>query len=295
MPFAHRLIGCNIRPEPPVAQPISAPKHSVVERHPVLFYFALTFAISWLGAFLVVAPRLLRSEPVPQLVGVLMFPVMLLGPSISGIALTWILDGGRGIEALFSRMRRFRLPLGWYAVLLIPPALILVVLVCLTNFVSAVFAPGSFLKGVGFGVPAGLLEEIGWTGYALPKMTRKTSALAASIRLGLLWSIWHLPVIDFLGTASPHGRFLPAYFLAFTAAMTAMRVLIAWSYVNTESLWLAQLVHISSTGSLVALSPARVNSEQEALWYGIYALAVWAVVVILAKLFGMRLRRQVSG
>jgi membrane protease YdiL (CAAX protease family) len=274
---------------------MAALKRAVVEPYPVLFYFALTFAISWLGAFLVVAPRLGRGEPVPRLSGVLMFPVMLLGPSIAGIALTRILDGDRGIQALFSRMRRIRLPLRWYAVLLIPPALILLVLVCMTNFVSAVFAPASFFKGMAFGVPAGLFEEIGWTGYAFPKMSRKTSALAASIQLGLLWSIWHFPVIDFLGTASPHGRYLAAYFLAFTATMTAIRVLIAWSYVNTESLWLAQLLHISSTGSLVALSPARVNSEQEALWYAVYALGLWSVVAILAQLFGMRLRREVSG
>jgi uncharacterized protein len=274
---------------------MTALKRAVVERYPVLFYFALTFAISWLGAFLVVAPRLMRGEPVPRLSGVLMFPVMLLGPSIAGIALTRILCKGRGIQALFSRMRRIGLPLRWYAVLLIPPALILLVLVCMTNFVSAVFAPGSFWKGMAFGVPAGLVEEIGWTGYAFPKMSRKTSALAASIQLGLLWSIWHFPVIDFLGTASPHGRYLAAYFLAFTATMTAIRVLIAWSYINTESLWLAQLLHISSTGSLVALSPARVSSEQEALWYAVYALGLWSVVAILAKLFGMRLTREVSG
>ena len=234
----------------------------------------------------------MRGEPVPRLSGVLMFPVMLLGPLITGICLTRIADGRPGIETLFSRMRRLRLPLRWYAVLLIPPSLILVVLLCMTHFVSAVFAPGTFLKGVVFGLPAGFLEEIGWTGYAFPKMNRQTSALAASIQLGLLWSMWHLPVIDFLGTASPHGRSLPAYFLAFTLAMTAMRVLIAWSYINTESLWLAQLLHVSSTASLVALSPPRVNSEQEALWYAVYALGLWAVVGILARLWGMRLRRK---
>ena len=125
----------------------------------MLLYFALTFAISWLGAFLVIAPRLMRGEPVPGLSGVLMFPVMLLGPSSAGIALTRILDGPSGIVALFLRMRRFAVPLHWYAVLLIPPSLILVVLLCMQNFVSAVFAPGSFLRGVAFGVPAGLFED----------------------------------------------------------------------------------------------------------------------------------------
>ena len=277
-----------------VPQPTSTRRESSSERHPVLTYFGLTFAISWLGAFLTVAPRLLRGETIPRLSGVHMFPVMLLGPCISGIALTRIVDGRSGLQCLLLRMRRLSVPIRWYAVLLIPPATILIVLLSMKSFISPVFAPGSFLKGIAFGVPAGIFEEIGWTGYALPKMYRKTHALAASILLGWLWALWHLPVIDFLGTAAPHGRFLGAYFLAFSAAMTAMRVLIAWIYVNTDSVLLAQLMHISSTGSLVVLSPAQVNPGQEALWYGVYAVALWAAVAIMAGLFGSRLRRESS-
>ena len=69
---------------------------------------------SWMDAFLLVAPRLLRHEVIPQMDGILMFPVMLLGPGISGILLARAVDGPRGLTDLFARMRRLSLGARWY-------------------------------------------------------------------------------------------------------------------------------------------------------------------------------------
>src|ERR1700758_769381 len=120
---------------------------SLVKRHPVAAYFILTFAISWLGALAVVAPRHLRGETIPKFSGILMFPVMLLGPGVSAILLTRVVDGTSGQRNLFSRMRRIRVGARWYAPLLIPPITILLVLLFLNSFVSPVFAPGRFFVG----------------------------------------------------------------------------------------------------------------------------------------------------
>jgi membrane protease YdiL (CAAX protease family) len=262
-----------------------------VRRYPVTAYFALTFTISWTGALLVAAPYLIRSESLPKMSGIMMFPAMLLGPSIAGIILAARTSGRGGLRDLFSRMLPLRVPARWYTVLLIPPTLVLTVLLALETLVSPDFAPNRFLVGFLFGLPAGFLEEIGWTGYAFPRMGSQGNRLAPSILLGLLWATWHLPVVDYLGTATPHGAYWLPFLLAFTAAMTAVRVLIAWIFTNTQSVFLAQLMHCSSTGSLVIFGAPRATAGQETAWYSVYGAALWLVVAVVVLTVGKRFRR----
>lgn len=245
-------------------------------QHPVASYFAMTFAISWTGALLVALPKLLRHEELPRLTGILMFPAMLFGPSLSGIVMTWVCDGRAGLGDLFARMGRWRVG-PWYAALLIPPVLVLGVLTVLSNSVSAAFAPNFFWMGMLFGVPAGLLEEIGWSGFAYPRM-RTRGAMRGAVVLGLLWVIWHVPVINWLGTVTPHGRNWWPFFLAFGFAMTAVRVIICWLYSQTGSVLLTQWMHVSSTGALVIFSAPRVSGLEEAAWYVAYGAVLWVLV-----------------
>jgi membrane protease YdiL (CAAX protease family) len=275
----------------PLAVPID--RESFAKRHPVFSYFALTYAISWASALLVVLPHLIRHEAVPKLAGVLMFPVMLLGPSVTGIVLTRLLDGRAGLSELFVRMRRISFAPAWYAMLLVPPVLVFTVLLSLKTFVSPTYAPNHFLPGLGFGLLAGFVEEIGWMGYAFPRMRTYWSPFVSAALLGVLWGTWHLPVIDYLGAATPHGAYLLPFFLAFTAAMTAMRELIAFIYTRTKSVLLAQLMHASSTSALVVLSPAGVSAAQEVVWYVLYGAVLWAVVaIVMLQVQGFARRRH---
>src|SRR2546425_6926870 len=97
---------------------------SSIRRHPVASYFLITFLVSWTLAFSVVSPELFQGRPISQFDGILMFPAMLVGPAVTGIVLTRIVDGEIGLTGLFSQMRKWRV--GKYALgLLVPPILIL--------------------------------------------------------------------------------------------------------------------------------------------------------------------------
>lgn len=268
------------------------PLRIVVQKKPVLSYFILTFLISWVGAFALVARKLVLGEPISKLDGILMFPIMILGPPLASLILNYLNGAKKAVRDIFVRMHPGRIRRTWLMALLIPPAVILLVLLILSKTISPAYRPGSFWPGFSFGIVAGILEEMGWMGFAFPNLIRNRTALSGGIILGLIWSIWHLPVINFLGSASPHGEDWLVYFLSFTTVMTAIRVLIAWIYQNTESLLLCQLAHISSTGFLVVFSPSPITPAQEPVWYFAYAFVLWMIVAWIVYRFGKNLKRK---
>ncbi|HKD05743.1 MAG TPA: CPBP family intramembrane glutamic endopeptidase [Bryobacteraceae bacterium] len=257
-------------------------------RRPLFMYFVLAYSISWGGGLALTSRYWMRGQVIPKMSGLLMFPAMLLGPSIAGLTLTYATQGKAGVRRMFSQMRTAWSP-RWLAAVAIPPGLVLGVLLGMHVLVSPVFVPNHFWIGVTFGCAAGFLEEIGWTGFAFPTMRLRRTALRAAITLGMIWSVWHIPVIDYLGSATPHGPYLIPFFLAFLAAMTALRVLICWVYANTGSLLLAQMLHAGSTGALAVLGPSQVTARQEATWYAVYGLTLWIVVAIITKRNGSNL------
>jgi membrane protease YdiL (CAAX protease family) len=253
------------------------------QNYPASAYFIITFTISWLGAFILIAPKLFNNQAISTTDGILMFPVMIVGPVCACIILTKMSEGKTGIRNLLSRMSKWKVPVKWYLIALItPPLLILITLIFLKSWVSSAYTPNFFAFGFLFGIPAGFLEEIGWTGYAFPKMRLKHNFINSSVLLGFIWGLWHLPVIDFLGAASPHGKYLIFFAVSFIAAMAAIRVIISWIYSKTNSIILAQFMHMVSTSSLVIFGPKLVSAAQESLWYMLYAGLLWITVLILS-------------
>ena len=247
-----------------------------IQDHPLGAFFLVAFAIPWLPSILVAGPKFLRGEDI-ELLTVIIGIAMFAAPILSGILMAFIVDGKRGIGEIFSRMKIWRVG-KWYLTLLIFPVLILVVSLLLSATVSSDFAPVFLIGSIMMGIAAGFLEELGWMGFAFPKMREKHGLIRASVYLGLIHGLWHFP-LWFLFQYSDLGVFWFPYFIAFVVMLVALRVIMAWAYSHTNSLLLSQLIHASSTGFLFVLTPEYIEPLNEVIFYSVYAVFLWVVAL----------------
>jgi membrane protease YdiL (CAAX protease family) len=167
---------------------------SLVKRHPLVAFFVLTYALSWL------AWPLWASGLYP------IAPVFSFAPFLAALVVLAVIRGKGGVGGLLRRMVRWRVGLGWYAVALLVPAGITVAAVVLNVLLGARAPSAADLGGwtvllPGFAVAllipglGGAWEEPGWRGFALPRLQSGRSALFAALVLGVLVAGWHVPLM----------------------------------------------------------------------------------------------------
>jgi len=244
--------------------------------HLTISYFVIAFLISWGGSILGGGKNFVQGK-IPELIDILPMGIaMLLGPSFSGIVLTYIDNGRKGINYLFKRMKKWKINVRWYGATLIFPILILIILMPLSVLVTKELAPTFFPIGILIGLFAGFIEETGWMGFVYPKLRLRHGILRASIYLGILHAFWHI-VADFLGNYRDFGTIWFLYFISFTVFIVALRIIIVWVYEKTKSLFLAQLMHASSSGFLSVFVPAGIAGEKWLVFYAVYAITLWII------------------
>ncbi|MDX1436722.1 MAG: CPBP family intramembrane glutamic endopeptidase [Anaerolineales bacterium] len=253
---------------------------NLMRRRPVASYFIVAFLISWGGTIAFgLGPFLSGMEPdLPDLMPMVM--IMLSGPLLAGISMTYLTDGRDGLRDLFARMRKWNVGGRWYLSLLIFPALILAVQIPLSIWFNRGLAPIFNPIGIIAGLMAGLQEETGWMGFAYPKMRLRMSALGASIVLGLIHAVWHTAA-DFFGNFNTMGEDWLPYFVGFFSFVVALRIIIAWIYENTQSVFMTMLAHASSTGFLGILVPTANATQIWPVFYAVYTAALGLVAAFI--------------
>lgn len=255
---------------------------SLIKDHPLVAYFVLAFALSWSASLAILGPSFVQRAPFRLEHAALALTGMMLGPFLSGIILTRLVDGPVGLQALWSRMRTWQVGFRWWAAaLLIFPLTLMLVLLVLSQLISPAYAFGFQALGIAYGLLAGFFEETGWTGFAVPRMTTKYGALGGAVILGLLHGLWHLPA-DFMGSSRAFGAYwLPHFAACWIVGIVALRITMVWLYNHTSSVLLGQIMHASFTGSLIVLSPTPIVPANETFWYIIFAIALSIVAAII--------------
>ena len=228
-----------------------------------LFFF-LTYVVtwaSWLGAWAISDGGFARA-------GLWMLPFYLgvFAPGFVAVWLTFRGEGSAGVRALLSRLVQWEAGIRWYVFALTYMAAIKLAAALIHRLATGewplfgneplyLMLAATLGSMVVFGQSG---EEVGWRGYALPRLAGRIGLGRASIVVGIMWASWHLPLFFVPGTGTT-GQSFPIYMLG----VIAISVAIAWLYQRTNgSLFLTMLMHsaINNTKDIVpSVGPVPTN------------------------------------
>jgi uncharacterized protein len=262
----------------------------VMQQHPLFFFFLMAYAGSWI----------ISTPYVLSVWGILKgdFTIVFIlkpfaGPTLAAIIMTGITDGKAGLLRLRQRLSQRRAGWQWYLFILlgIPALLLLGIIIqqgALASFqgltpVILVSYPVYFVV-VFFGVA--MPEEIGWRGFALPRMQPRYGPLWGTLLLGVLWGFWHL--LYFLTPdhgGGPGTGFVPFLmsFSIFLLMVIAMAIIFTWVFNHTGgSIFISNLMHAAiDTPQLVWIPLFLAMNETSLNLAALIGFGVPALLIVI--------------
>ncbi len=216
-----------------------------MKKHPITWFYILAFGISWLG-MISAALGSHRIAPFDSPYIQLLTIFYAIGPALAAVIVLCVVEGKTAVQNLLKGLIRWRVGLVWYIVALLGSLMLLITArgitqllgfsatvptqpVELSHYVVLSFTVNFF---------ANICEEIGWRGFALPRLQKQHSAFIATLIVGTLWAFWHLPTVFLVG--NPMGEFPLLWFIL----IVTNSFIYTWIYNNTKgSILLVALFH----------------------------------------------------
>jgi uncharacterized protein len=262
-------------------------------------YFVLAFAFTWA----LWVPAALEAR---GLISPLPVPATFLGafgPLVAAVVVTALESGRAGLRSLLDRIVRWRVAPVWYGVAILGPIVLMLAAIALHVVLGGQSPSLGLLIGalptlliyiVYMMLTVALGEEVGWRGYALPALQARYSALIASLILGVMWALWHLPVFfnpDTFYSNLPFGLWL-AYLIPFA-------VLITWVFNSAGgSVLMAMFFHavLNASGELWKTIPeysVKPSTAAEAVAVNVHtnfmgAIILWVSAIVVVLVYGSR-------
>jgi uncharacterized protein len=215
-----------------------------MRKYPVTWFYILAFGISWLGMIsAVLASRGIAPFYRPYFLVLSIF--FAIGPALAAVIVSQVAHGKTGVRDLLKGLTRWRVGVVWYIVAVLSPVLLLTVAQVVTKLlgltvtipVPQVNLSPYVIFSFGVNFLGNTCEEIGWRGFALPRLQKRHNALIATLIVGTLWALWHLPLIFLAGPMSEYP------FLWFISIVTDA-FMYTWIYNSTKgSILLVALFH----------------------------------------------------
>ena len=259
----------------------------------VLVAFSFTWVFWWLA---VLDERSLISPlPVPALF------LGAFGPMVAAVVLTAREGGRAGLRSLLGRVVRWRVAPFWYGVALLGPIVLQLVAMALHVLLGG--QPPDLLAMIG-GVPTvlvlsvymliqvGIGEEIGWRGYALPRLQSGYSALLSSLILGVIWTLWHLPVFF-----NPATGYSITPFWVFLVFLLPVSILITWVFNSTGgSVLMVMILHavLNASGTPMWRAIPEYSTMESTTAavvtynYLLQAAVLWVGAIVVVLVYGAR-------
>ncbi len=248
-----------------------------LKNHPLPIFFVLAFLFPWL----------IWGTTIAQSRGILGFHIpqslaFWIGLNLATYLTAAFTGGLPAIRDLLSRLIRWRVNPVWYVTALMITGLVSLISIGLhlalggTHQVGVLLTLQGLLPSLLFQIFFFLLtEETAWRGFALPRLQAKYNALNASLILGVLWGLWHAPLVfipDSFQSSIP--------FWGFVLAAIATSILATWIFNHTKGSVLVAAIFHGATDATIAYSNV-MSGDVRLFW--IYIGVVWiAAIVIIA-------------
>ena len=267
-----------------------------IRSHQLTSYFILAF----LGAWLVFIPLNLAqngfgvlpfSLPLTPLLALATFT----GPTFATLVMVGITDGHSGIKSLFQRYTFRRVGLFWLFVALFGPLMAFLTTSIIELRSVSIAATQQIIVTIlslypvyiVLGLITGPLgEEVGWRGFALPKLQEKMGPVWGSLCLGVLWAAWHFPL--FFLPAWSGGLSVSLLALAYFTWVIPFTVIMTWVYNNTRgNLLIMTLLHAAENAAVTLIALQLIVIRPTDLFFQLKAyglLALFLIVITRGKL-----------
>lgn len=269
---------------------------NLVKRNPLIAYFVIAFAFSWTVYFTLIAIKYgWTNVQIPMSIHYLAS----FGPTLAALIVTALTTGKEGLKELWGRIVKWRMGWGYAVFAIFSPLAFFVLATIIARFVKGewldarLLGQANYLPYLGVWVlplwlvTFGFGEEIGWRGFALPRLQKTMSVQRATLTLALVWVLWHTPAFFYLDTIESLGGLI--IIPGFVIGVLFGAVLLTWLYNGSGGSILAVAVW-HALFDLTTASEAGQNIVPIVTTAGVI---LWALYIAnVEKPWGFRLQEK---